>query len=145
MRLSNELFSLWKEQGRLVGGCPERLAGFPTPRPAAEIVGSGEGAVLDNVARVREATGADVTDQFVNGARAALLVSVAADCRFAILKDGSPSCGSHCIRDGSFSGRVIEGLGVTAELFVRNGIAVFAETDIAKLQAIIERLEDLHG
>ncbi|HEY5576635.1 MAG TPA: DUF523 domain-containing protein, partial [Clostridiaceae bacterium] len=40
------------------------------------------------------------------------------------LKSKSPSCGCGRIYDGTFSGRVIEGNGVTAELLIRNGIKV---------------------
>ena len=40
----------------------------------------------------------------------------------AILKERSPSCGSGEIYDGTFTGTVVEGWGVTAELLRREGV-----------------------
>ena len=47
----------------------------------------------------------------------------------ALLKERSPSCGSRQIYDGSFSGTLTEGAGVTAALLRENGIAVFGESE----------------
>ena len=47
--------------------------------------------------------------------------------RRAILKANSPSCGPHRIHDGTFSGRLVEGCGVTAALLRREGIEVCDE------------------
>ena len=41
-----------------------------------------------------------------------------------ILQSRSPSCGAKQVYDGSFSGRLIEGRGVFAQLLVDNGIKV---------------------
>jgi uncharacterized protein YbbK (DUF523 family) len=49
----------------------------------------------------------------------------------ALLKERSPSCGSGRIYDGSFTGTVIPGNGVTAELLKEKGLAVFGETEFA--------------
>ena len=121
----------WLDEGRLVPVCPERDGGLPTPRPAAEIVG----------AVVRTSAGADVTDAFRRGAQAALDVAKAGGIRIAILKDGSPSCGSSFVYDGSFSGRRAEGRGVTAALLEAHGIRVFNERSIDTANAWLEQLE----
>ncbi|MGX9576532.1 DUF523 domain-containing protein [Mesorhizobium sp. f-mel] len=132
----------WRREGRLVGTCPELEAGFSVPRPPAEISSvRGGQAVLAGSALVFEATGADVTGLYVAGARAALALARRHDCRFALLVDGSPSCGSGFIYDGSFEGRKRLGAGVTAALLRENGIEVFAETEIDMLRDRLERDE----
>jgi len=50
----------------------------------------------------------------------------------AILKARSPSCGVGQIYDGSFSGRLVEGDGVTAALLKREGIIVKSEEEWVK-------------
>ena len=50
--------------------------------------------------------------------------------RVAILKDGSPSCGSKKISDGTFTGTKISGEGVLARLLIENGIPVFNENEV---------------
>jgi uncharacterized protein YbbK (DUF523 family) len=125
----------WRAEGRLVSLCPELAAGFATPRAPAEIEGGESGrAVLSGCARVIEATGANVTDLYVAGARAALSLAQASDCRFALLVDGSPSCGSRFVYDGSFADKIHAGAGVTTALLRQNGIEVFAESEIDELQ-----------
>jgi len=128
----------WREEGRLVIVCPEVAAGFPTPRPPAEIQLRGTGAdVLNHRASIDDNTGADVTALFIAGARHALERAQAEDCRFALLADGSPSCGSTFIYDGEFSGTRHAAAGVTATLLQQHGIRVFAESQIAELAAAI--------
>ena len=51
----------------------------------------------------------------------------------AILKSKSPSCGCGLIYNGTFSGRVVPGNGITSELLIKNGIEVYTEEDIHKL------------
>ena len=48
----------------------------------------------------------------------------------AILQSRSPSCGVKQIYDGSFSGELIEGRGVFAQLLLENGIEVLDVEDI---------------
>ena len=125
----------WQREGRLVPVCPEVAAGFPTPRPAAEIDGAGGGdGVLDGRARVVETTGADVTASFIDGAHVALSVAQQHGCTHALLTDASPSCGSRAIHDGTFGGGKTAGMGVTTALLRRHGIKVFAHTQIEELE-----------
>ena len=93
----------WEDEGRLVPLCPEVTGGLATPRPAAEITVTPEGR------RVLTAAGTDVTRAFERGADAAAHACAAHGIRIAILKDGSPSCGSRSIHDGSFSGHRLNG------------------------------------
>ena len=48
---------------------------------------------------------------------------------YAILKAKSPSCGKGLVYDGTFSGTLVEGNGVTVDLFLKNGIKVYTEND----------------
>lgn len=130
----------WRREGRLVALCPELRAGFTVPRPPAEIARGQSGrAVLEGTAQVLEATGTDVTSLYIVGAQAALATAREHDCRFALLVDGSPSCGSSFIHDGSFGDRKNVGAGVTTALLRENGIEVFAETEIDALDARLSR------
>lgn len=136
--LAHDAIARWREEDRLVVFCPEVAAGMSTPRPPAEIAGAASGAeVLAGEARVRDADGADVTDAFVRGAEAALALAQARGCAFALLTDGSPSCGALHIYDGGFTGASHAGEGVTAALLRRNGVEAFAESEI---EALLERL-----
>ena len=104
---------------RLVPVCPERDGGLPTPRVPSERRGD----------RVLNREGEDVTEAFRKGAALALETARKAGCTRALLKERSPSCGSGRIYDGSFSGTVISGDGVTAELLKEKGLAVYGETE----------------
>ena len=136
--LFHPLLERWKAENRLVAFCPEMAAGMPVPRLPAEIADgcSGE-AVLDGAARVVDIAGGDVTAEFLLAAEQAFDRARTNGCRHALLIDGSPSCGSIAIYDGSFSGVKRPGSGVTAALLRRNGIAVFAPPEIEKLAAAL--------
>jgi uncharacterized protein YbbK (DUF523 family) len=132
----------WQEEGRLVVACPERDGGLPTPRPAAEIVGGDGHAVAARLARVTTSKGADVTAAFRRGAEAALQLAQQHRIRVAVLKDGSPSCGSSSIYDGTFSGTRFAGQGVTAALLEAHGVRVFSETAIEAADAWLDELKE---
>lgn len=136
---SHPLVELWQREGRLVSLCPELAGGFPVPRPPAEIAcGEGGDAVLAGEGRVVEIGGGDVTAHFLAGAEKAVELARAEGCAFALLIDGSPSCGSGFIYDGSFSGTRHPGRGVTAALLAKSGIEVYAPAQIETLAARIE-------
>jgi uncharacterized protein YbbK (DUF523 family) len=133
---AHDLIEHWRAEGRLVVFCPELAGGFQVPRPPAEIAAGANGdAVLSGKASVIEVGGADVTGKFIAGAEKALALARQKDCAFALLIDGSPSCGSGFIYDGSFSGHRNAGRGVTAALLAGNGIEVFAPDAIEALAA----------
>ncbi|NYH14842.1 DUF523 domain-containing protein [Paraburkholderia bryophila] len=130
--------SRWRDEGRLVTVCPEVAAGFPTPRPPAEIQLRRTGVdVLASNATIEDNTGANVTALFIAGARHALDRAKAENCRYALLADGSPSCGSTFIYDGAFSGETHPAVGVTVALLREHGIRVFSESQIDELAAEI--------
>ncbi len=122
----------------LIVFCPEVSAGLPTPRASAEIL-SGFGVdVLDGSASVLGNDDVDVTSQFVLGAENALALCQKQQIKYAVLAEGSPSCGSSKIYDGSFSGIKIEGSGVTAALLERKGIKVYNQHAIGELRSALE-------
>lgn len=104
----------------LIPVCPEQLGGLSTPRIPSE----------QKDIRVISEKGKDVTENFDLGARQALKIAKIFGCREAILKQKSPSCGCGRIYDGTFSGKVIEGDGVTTKLLKKNGIKVITEEDL---------------
>ena len=112
---------LEREDLTLVPVCPEQFGGLPTPRPPSERRGE----------RVITRTGADVTEQYRRGAQQTLRLAQLYGCDCAVLKERSPSCGSGRIYDGSFSGTLTDGEGVTAELLRQHGIAVLGESELA--------------
>jgi uncharacterized protein YbbK (DUF523 family) len=132
----------WLAEGRVVAFCPEVAGGLGVPRPAAEITGPGGDGVLDGTARVLTRAGADVSPAFLGGARQALATALAHGARLAVLKDGSPSCGSGFIYNGSFSGQRRGDAGVTTALLEREGIRVFSEArleEAAEYLGVLER------
>lgn len=115
------------EEGKAIPVCPEQLGGFPTPRPAAEIVGGDGKDVLEGKARVIDVSGKDVTREFIRGALQTLQIARIAGVKEAFLKQRSPSCGSLEIYNGSFSKTKRPGVGVTAALLLQNGINLHDE------------------
>ncbi|NWH04696.1 DUF523 domain-containing protein [Desulfobacter latus] len=122
----------WQARGLLVPVCPEMAGGLPVPRPPAEITPGGGPGVWAGTARVMTRQ-ADVTQFFIKGAQAALEKAVACGIKTALLKQKSPSCGSCRIYDGSFSGSLVDGMGVTTALLRQNGIMVLGEDQIDQL------------
>ena len=110
------------ERHTLVPVCPEQLGGLPTPRPPAERRGG----------RVVTQSG-DVTEQYLRGAEETLKLCKLLGCEAAVLKERSPSCGRGQVYDGTFSGTLTAGDGVTAELLAAHGILVYGESQIEKL------------
>lgn len=117
----------WQQEGRLILCCPEVSADFPTPRLSAEIRISSLGE-----RRVVESDSHDVTAGYMAGAHIALRLALKHQCRFALLTDGSPSCGSSQIYDGTFSGKRIAGMGITTSLLRENGIAVLVNLNFQR-------------
>lgn len=107
----------------LVPVCPEQLGGLPTPRTPAERQGN----------RVITKDGQDVTAVYHRGAQEAWKLAKLFGCDTAILKARSPSCGAQGIYDGTFTGTVIPGSGVTAELLRDAGIRVLTEDELEQL------------
>ena len=120
----NETAMNQKETYQLIPVCPEESGGLSTPRPPAEIVGGDGDAVLDGKAKVMTADGTDVTEAYLRGAHHALEMAQSHGTTHVILKARSPSCGCDTIYDGTFSGTLTSGDGVTTALLKRHGITV---------------------
>jgi len=132
----------WRAEGRIVPACPEVMAGLTVPRLPAEITGGDGHAVLLKDAYVSDSTGADVTVALLDGARMALETARRNGVQLAVLKDGSPSCGSGFIYDGTFRGQRSSGQGVTAAMLSLAGIRVFSERQLDEAAAYVEALEN---
>ena len=114
--------------GCVVGVCPEQEGGLPCPRPAAERVGP----------RVITRDGTDVTDAYRRGASATFDRARSLCQPLAVLKSNSPMCGQGLIYDGSFTGKLVQGTGVAAELLSRGGITVVDERLVERCHASVE-------
>jgi len=90
---TNEMVLDLVKQGKAIPLRPEQLGGLTTPREPSELK---DGKVLSK-------SGTDVTSAFAAGAQIVLDFALINNCRVAILKSKSPSCGSEVIYDGSFS------------------------------------------
>lgn len=121
-----EVAELLKEY-ELIPVCPEQMGGMGTPREPSECrQDSGRTRVVNR-------KGQDVTEYFEKGGEEARKIAKLYGCRYAILKERSPSCGSGMIYDGTFSGAKIAGDGVTARLLKEYGIKVVGESGISSL------------
>lgn len=111
------------ENFELIPVCPEIYGGLPTPRTPSERVGD----------KTLMKDGRDVTENYLRGAEAAYALCESLGCTLALLKERSPSCGKNKIYDGSFTGTLIDGEGVTAEYLRERGIKIFGESEIEEL------------
>ncbi|WP_295893922.1 DUF523 domain-containing protein [uncultured Vibrio sp.] len=137
LSISDADFQWLNANVELVVFCPEVSSGLPIPRPPAEII-SGQGIdVIQGNADVVRNDGHVVTNQFLAGANNALEICREQQIQFAILAEGSPSCGSNKIYDGTFNGIKIDGSGVTTALLKQNGVSVFSQHTILELQAAL--------
>ncbi|MGL4374722.1 MAG: DUF523 domain-containing protein [Turicibacter sp.] len=112
-------------QGKAIPICPEQLGGLSTPRVCCELI-------LDdqNNRKVISKDGHDLTQEFLEGSLKTLQIAQVLGIKKAILKSKSPSCGCGLIYDGTFSGNLIEGNGLTADLLIKNGIEVLSDNDL---------------
>ena len=103
-------------QGKAIPVCPEVFGGLPCPRVPAERTADGSCVVAKD--------GRDVTEAFRLGAEETLRIAALYGCDHAILKARSPSCGKGEIYDGTFSGVLRDGNGLTTDLLLEHGITV---------------------
>ncbi len=141
--MADPILERWQNKGRLIPFCPEVHAGLPVPRPPAEIVSEAGPAVLKGQAQIIDDTGRDVTSLFIKGAEAALATATRHRIRIAVLSDGSPSCGSSLIYDGTFSGKKKDGEGVVTALLRQNGVKVFGDGQMQLAEDYLKKLEAL--
>ncbi len=107
----------------VIGICPELLGGLPVPREPAEIV--------DGIVRTKN--GASVNEEFRLGAEAAMNIIEENDIELVILQSRSPSCGVKAIYDGTFSGNLIVGQGVFAQMLAKRNYKTVDVSDLDKI------------
>ena len=100
--------------------CPEIMGGLPIPRNPSEIINN---KIINN-------QGIDVTTEYTKGANETLKLAQLFNVKKALLKAKSPSCGKGKIYDGTFTGTITEGNGITTDILESNGIEVITEQDI---------------
>ncbi len=105
------------ESGKALPVCPEQEGGLETPRTPCEIMNG----------RIVSCDGEDRTEAYLLGSQRVLALCREHGIKKAILKQNSPSCGTTHIYDGTFSGKLIPGMGMTARLLFENGIEVTGE------------------
>ena len=121
--LAPEISERLMQKYQLIPFCPEIYGGLSTPRIPSERIGD----------RVMAADGRDVTENYMRGAEEALRMCHIFGIRLALLKARSPACGKGEIYDGSFSGTLVPGNGVAAQLLCENGIAIYSEAEAEQL------------
>ncbi len=108
------------KKGQAIPLCPEILGGLAIPRPKVEQRGG----------RILSENGQDLTQQYEAGGEKALQIAKLVNCKKAILKSKSPTCGCGMIYDGTFSGTLIHGDGIFCALLKKTGISVYTENEI---------------
>lgn len=108
--------------------CPETEGGLGVPRLPAERVGG----------RVLMRDGTDVTDSFDAGARICLGRARSLGATLAVLKAKSPSCGVGLVYDGTYSGRLVAGNGVFADLLEKEGVTMVTEEVVESCKPSVE-------
>ena len=132
--LESDWITRWSQAGMLVPLCPETAAGFAVPRAPAEIEPVFDGSdVLAGAARIIDSLGHDQTSGFTRGAKLAVEIAAREGCHYALLTDGSPSCGSLTIYSGRHDGEKRAGQGVVAAALTQAGVTVFAPEQIEEL------------
>ncbi len=125
----------------LIPVCPEQLGGLPTPREQAEIQqifshnkdrfnNHSNSVFSSKKLKIFTKSGKNVTKNFIEGAKETLKIAKRLNLKFAIFKQNSPSCGCGKIYDGTFSGRLVKGDGITTSILKKNGIDVISDEEI---------------
>ena len=112
--------------------CPEQMGGLPTPRVPSEI--------RDGVVTAKD--GRNVDAQFRAGAAKCLEIAKKEQPDLIVLQSRSPSCGVKQRYDGTFSGKLVDRAGVTAQLLMDNGFRCIDVEDLFEVHnnVIIRKL-----
>ena len=108
------------EENEVITVCPEQMGGLPTPRVPSEIK---DGVVTSRDGRI-------VDKEFRVGAAKCLEIAMHERPDLIVLQSRSPSCGVKQRYDGSFSGTLVDGAGVTAQLLMEIGFHVIDVEDL---------------
>ncbi len=119
----NEKVLQLTEGNEVITVCPEQMGGLPTPRVPSEIR---DGVVTAEDGRV-------VDEEFRVGAAKCLEIALREQPDLIVLQSRSPSCGVKQRYDGTFTGTLRDGSGVTAELLMENGFRCVDVEDLIKI------------
>ena len=100
--------------------CPEQMGGLPTPRVSSEIK---DGIVTTKDGRI-------VDKEFRAGAARCLEIAMCELPDLVVLQSRSPSCGVKQRYDGTFTGTLVDGAGVTAQLLIDHGFRCLDVEDL---------------
>ena len=103
----------------VIAVCPERLAGLGIPREPIEIVNG----------KVQRKDGTSVDGQLREAVEQILAQLAQEDVECVILKSRSPTCGVKQVYDGTFSGTLVDGMGVLAAALAEQGYKVVVSED----------------
>ena len=135
---AHALLMKYHERGQFLAVCPECFAMLPIPRPPMELQRTSGEKVLAGKGHALDKNGQDTTEYLITGAEKVLKIAEAYHVRVAILKERSPSCGTHFVHTGKFDGKTMKGMGVCAALLEAHGIKVYSDEEMT-----VGRLESL--
>ena len=104
----NEKVLQLMEENDVITVCPEQIGGLPTPRVPSEIK---NGVVTAKDGRIVDA-------EFRAGAAKCLEIARREQLDLIVLQSRSPSCGVKQRYDGTFSGALVDGAGITAQILM---------------------------
>ena len=116
----NERVLKFLEGKETIEVCPEVLAGLGTPRTPIEIV---DGVVYDMNGKCVDSALRDAVRKILESLKGEEI-----EC--AVLKSRSPTCGVKQVYDGTFSGVLVDGMGILAEALNGAGYKVIDCEDI---------------
>ena len=121
------------EENEVITVCPEQMGGLPTPRVPSE--------VRDGVVTARD--GRIVDKEFRAGAAKCLEIAIRERSDLVILQSRSPSCGVKQRYDGTFTGKLVDGAGATAELLMEHGFRCLDVEDLVEIHEgiVIRKLQ----
>lgn len=116
----NEKVLALMDEHEVITICPEVMGGLPTPRVPSEI--------KDGIVTAKDGTVVD--KEFRLGARLSMELAEKEKPDLIILQSRSPSCGVKQRYDGTFTGRLTDRPGVTAQLLMDKGFRVIDVEDL---------------
>ncbi len=120
-------------ENEVITVCPEQMGGLPTPRVPSEI--------RDGVVTAKD--GRIVDSEFRAGAAKCLEIARREQPDLIVLQSRSPSCGVKQRYDGTFTGTLVDGAGVTTQLLMENGFRCLDIEDLAEIHEgiVIRKLQ----
>ena len=117
----NEKVQQLMSEHEVITVCPEQMGGLPTPRVPSE--------VKEGIVTARD--GRNVDREFRTGAAKCLEIALREQPNLIVMQSRSPSCGVKQRYDGSFTGKLVDAPGVTAQLLMENGFRCVDVEDLS--------------